>query len=135
LAVENVIGKEKPGKTFLEYALFPGFGLERFVSVEVVSTLLDFRAKPGGPWNGALNYLRQELVHRSDHRGYLLRRWTDIIKRLIEAGVDINDDAKSVLEEVFSTDAQLWSEMQSFLTKRRKSKLSRLAEKTQCPQQ
>lgn len=80
----------------LDYAFKPGIGLGRFVSAEVVSTLLDFGADPGDAMEMTSNHLRLMLGSHPPDRFYnevnekALKPWADLIEKLLRTGVNSN---------------------------------------------
>lgn len=146
LAIYNVPAYENHDKSLgktqlLHYALNPNIGLERFVSVEVILTLLEFGSEPRGHWNKALDYLYRDFGQRhirsEEQNSYILRQWMAVIKRFIEANIKFDVHTQGRLREVFFTQSQLWSEVQHLLLDKRlkQPRESRLIDKAQCRQQ
>ncbi|CAG8981702.1 hypothetical protein HYALB_00006575 [Hymenoscyphus albidus] len=142
---DNVLKSwEKTSRSFLDYALLPGFGLVQFVSVDIVSVLLDFGADSRKPWLNAINYLERYLggeIHSlsfGEDRNFVLARWEEVIKRLLDAGVDLTPHADSVLRAMFPPNQyiELWEKAASLTrAKSRRSRTSRILDKDKWRQQ
>jgi hypothetical protein len=143
LAIHNVAAYEKHDKSLGQealfyYALHPGIGLERFVSVEVILTLLEFGSDPKRHWEEAIQCLYRDVnksnLRSEEQNHHILKQWSAVIKRFIEANIKFDIHTQEYLKASFSTYPQLWDEMQHLLPAKRvkKSRRLRLMDKTQC---
>jgi hypothetical protein len=98
LTTDNIIPHKKDKKPLLDYALVPIAGAPLFLSVDVVTTLLEFGADPndkcGGewtPWQNALSYIHVTVPTLStDIQVAALHLWESVIEHLLQAGADPN---------------------------------------------
>jgi hypothetical protein len=98
LAADNIIPHKKDKRPLLDYALVPIAGAPLFLSVDVVTTLLEFGADPndkcGGewtPWQNALSYIHVTVPTLSpDIQVAALHLWASVIEHLLQAGADPN---------------------------------------------
>ncbi len=141
LAADNAIGtRKKPGEwSLLDYAFKPGIGLDRFVSAEVVSTLLDFGADPGDALEMTLNHVTMMLHSRPADRSYneinedALKPWVDLIEKILRT--DVNAKTAS-LKSMFLSYPRLEQQIDVALESRaQKRKSAKYTEKHKCRQQ
>jgi len=98
LTTDNIIPYKKDKRSLLDYALVPIAGAPLFLSVDVVTTLLEFGADPndkcGGewtPWQNALSYIHVTAPTLSpDIQVAALHLWASVIEHLLQAGADPN---------------------------------------------
>jgi glutamate-1-semialdehyde aminotransferase len=123
----------------LDYAFKPGIGLDRFVSAEVVSTLLDFGADPGDALEMTLNHVTMMLHSRPADRSYneinedALKPWVDLIEKILRT--DVNAKTAS-LKSMFLSYPRLEQQIDAALESRaQKRKSAKYIEKHKCRQQ